>query len=101
VKHDRSPTKLQLASRISASLLGGFGFVWGLIALGTVLGTAAGLAYEDAKTLFYLFAFLVFAAVFCWAFAARSHVRVWCVLGGGGAAMTVLAWLGQRALLEM
>jgi hypothetical protein len=92
------PTPLQLVSRIAASLLGGFGFVWGFNALGTVLGVAAGLPYGDAQSLVYLFAFLVFVAAFCWAFAARSQLLVWGVLGGGGATMTLLAWLGLRAL---
>jgi hypothetical protein len=74
-------------------LLGGFTFVWGWNALGTVLGLAAGLPYDDAQTLVFLFAFLLFVAAFCWAFAARSLLLVWSVLGGGGATMTILAWL--------
>ena len=99
MKQDQTPTALSLASRIGASVFGGFTFVWGLCALGTVLGVAAGLDYEDALGVLYVVALLVFATVFCWAFAARSHFVVWSVLGGGGVAMTVLAWLGQRALL--
>ena len=99
VKYEQTPTRLQLASRVAASVFGGFGFVWGSVALGTVLGMAAGLDYEDALGLVYLVAFLVFVAAFCWAFVARSHVVVWSVLVGGGATMTLLAWLGQRALM--
>ena len=96
---EQPPTPLQVISRVGASLLGAFAFVWGLCALGTVAGIAVGLSYADSLTLLYLVAFFVFATAFCWAFIARSHLRVWCVLGGGGAAMTLLAWLGQRALM--
>lgn len=99
MKQDQLPTALQLTSRVFASLLGGFAFVWGVCALGTVLGVAAGLSFEDALTLQYLVAFLVFTATFCWAFAAPNHLIVWGVLGGGGATMTLLAWFGQRALM--
>jgi hypothetical protein len=91
-------TRLQLSSRVAASLLGGFGFVWGFNVLGTVLGVAAGLSYADAQSLVFLCAFLLFVSVFCWAFSARSQLLVWGVLGGGGATMTLLAWLGSRAL---
>jgi hypothetical protein len=97
--HDQTPPRLQLASRIAASLFGGFAFVWGFCALGTVLGVAAGLVYQDALALLYMVAFLVFAVAFCWAYAARSQLLVWAVLGGGGATMTLLAWFGRRALL--
>jgi hypothetical protein len=46
-----------------------------------------------------LLAFLVFLAVFCWAFAAPRLARVWAVLAGSGALMTGAAWLAQRALV--
>lgn len=92
-------TTFELISRIGAGLLGSFGFSWGFITLGTVLGVAVGFAYEEALTLLYLFAFLVFATAFCWSFTARSHFWVWAVLAGGGAAMTALAWIGLGTLM--
>ena len=92
------PAAPQLASRIAASLLGGYAFVWGWNALATVLGVWAGLPYHDAETLAYLIAFLLWVAAFCWAFAARNGALVWGVLAGGGATMTLLAWLASRAL---
>jgi len=89
----------QIVSRIAASLLGGYAFVWGFTTLGIVLGLALGLPYGQAQTLLFLLAFLVFLVCFCWAFAAASLARVWAVLAGGGAAMTGAAWLLSRMLV--
>ncbi|WP_077033958.1 hypothetical protein [Pelomonas sp. KK5] len=84
----------QIASRVGASFLGGWVFVWGLVMLGTVALLRAGLPYADAQTAMVLLAFLVWLAAFCWSYAAASALRVWLVLLGGGAAMTALgAWL--------
>jgi hypothetical protein len=83
---------LHVASRVSASLLGAYVFVSGFISLGTALGVVAGMPYGDAHTLLQLLAFLVFLAGFCWAFTARSVLRVWLTFGGGGALMTLGAW---------
>ncbi|WP_341892950.1 iron uptake protein [Variovorax sp. YR752] len=91
-------TRLHVASRVAASLAGGYAFVWGFATFGISLLVAAGMAYDEARTLIYLLAFLVFLAVFCWAFAAASLARVWAVLAGGGAAMTGAAWAMSRSL---
>ena len=45
-------------------------------------------------------AFLVFLVVFLWAFASSSVARVWAVLAGGGALMTLSAWLIQQSMLS-
>jgi hypothetical protein len=90
-------TGLQIASRVAASVLGGYAFVWGFTAFCIALGLAAGMAYDQAQTLAHLLAFLVFVACFCWAFAAARLARVWGVLAGGGALMTGLAWALTRA----
>lgn len=92
------PTPLHVASRVAASLLGGYAFVWGFATFGISLLAVAGMAYDEARTLVYLLAFLVFLAVFCWAFAAASLARVWVLLAGGGAAMTGAAWALSRTL---
>ncbi|MCK9564245.1 MAG: hypothetical protein M0R02_16145 [Bacteroidales bacterium] len=86
-------TPLHILSRVGAALLGGYCFVWGVTTLGIVLATALGMSFGEARTLFYLLAFLLFVAVFCWAFATASQLRAWLVLAGGGAAMTLLGWL--------
>jgi hypothetical protein len=88
-----------LVSRVFASLLGSYGFVWGFVTLVSVLGTAAGMPFGEARTLAYLLAFLVFLVCFCWAFTARSVARVWLVFVGGAVVMTALGWLGSNALL--
>jgi hypothetical protein len=88
---------VHVSSRVSASLLGAYLFVWGFISLGTALGVVAGMPYGDAHTSFQLLAFLVFLAGFCWAFTARSVLRVWLTFGGGGALMTFGArWLAEK-----
>ncbi|XXX76172.1 hypothetical protein WMF30_51835 [Sorangium sp. So ce134] len=94
-----APTALRIASRIGASLLGSYGFVWGFVTLGTVLGVAAGMPFEEAQTLVSLVAFLVFLACFCWAFTARSVLLVWLVFAAGAAAMSVIGWLTSRAMI--
>lgn len=86
-------------SRIAASMLGGYAFVWGFTTLAITLGVAAGMRYVEAQTMAFLLAFLVFLACFCWSYAASSATRVWAVLAGGGASMTCAAWLTMRALL--
>jgi hypothetical protein len=87
----------EIASRVGASLLGGWAFVWGFASLGIASLLAAGLSYDDAKTLVYLLAFLVYLVAFCWSFAAASATRVWLVLVGGGSIMTALAWWLTRS----
>jgi apolipoprotein N-acyltransferase len=92
-------TPRSIASRIAASLLGGWAFVWGFSTLGITALVASGQPYEEARTATMLLAFLVFLVAFCWAFAAASVARVWATLAGGAALMTSAAWLLQRAAL--
>jgi hypothetical protein len=87
-----------LVSRVAASLLGGYAFVWGFTTLLIALGLSGGWDYEEAEQLAYLLAFLVFLVVFLWAFASASLKRVWLVLAGGGALMTGAAWLLKDTL---
>jgi hypothetical protein len=93
-----TPGTIAIVSRVAASLLGGWLFVWGCTTLGIVLGLHAGVAYREAVELAYLLAFLLFLTVVCWAFAAASVARVWAVLAGGGALMSLLAWALARIL---
>jgi hypothetical protein len=88
----------QVTARVGAGVLGGWLFTWGSTTLGIALLVAAGMPYGEARTFLYLLAFVVFLVAFLWAFASASVLRVWLVLGGGGAAMTVAAWLTARAL---
>ena len=95
---DVSVHSLSILSRVAASLLGGYVFVWGFVTLGITLLMKAGMGYEQAQTLVYLIAFLIFLFCFCWAYVAASLARVWAVLAGGGVAMTGAAWLLARTL---
>lgn len=92
-------SRVHLASRIAAGMLGGYAFTWGFIALLIGLLFAAKMEFHDAEALGYILGFIVFLGVFLWAFSARSLARVWLVLAGGGASMSGAAWLVQRALL--
>jgi hypothetical protein len=85
-----------VASRVAASLVGGYAFTWGFVTLAIALLLIVGMSYDEALTLVYLLAFLVLLFVFCWSFVAASVTRVWVVLAGGGVAMTVAAWLLSR-----
>ena len=85
-----------VVSRIAAAVFGGYAFVWGFTTLLIALALVLRLPYGDAQTTAYLLAFLVFLGAFLWAFSARRVLLVWLVLGGGGAAMTTLAWTLTR-----
>lgn len=93
-----TPHWVSVTSRVAASLVGGYVFVWGFITLIIALGLAGGAEYEEAQTLAYLLAFLVFLGAFLWAFATASLARTWLVLAGGGATMTGAAWLLTHSL---
>lgn len=97
--HTPTALQMQIISRIAASLLGGWLFTWGFTTLGIAALVALGMRYGEAQTLLFLLAFIVFLVVFVWAFAAASVKRVWLVLAGGGAAMTLAAWLLTGALV--
>lgn len=89
-----------LIARIAAALLGGYVFTWGFVSIGVVGLTASGVDFHDAETAVLMLAFLIFLFGFLWAFAARSVVRVWAVLAGGGGAMTFAAWAAQQVMLS-
>ncbi|MFY9514532.1 MAG: iron uptake protein [Rubrivivax sp.] len=93
------PKSLHIASRVAASLLGGWAFVWGFTALAIAGQVAAGRPFNEAHTAAMLLAFLLFLSVFCWSFATASLLRVWAVLAGGALVMTAAAWWLQSSLV--
>jgi len=99
VEPARHPAWLPVVLRIAAALAGGYAFTWGAAALAIAGLAAAGMDFEEAEHAVMLLAFIVFLVAFLWAHACRSLVRVWVVLAGGGALMTLFAWLLQRCLL--
>lgn len=95
----RDRSRLSVAARIGAALLGGYAFTWAFTALGIAVLMALGGDFHEAETALMLLAFLVFLPLFLWAFAAASLARVWTVLGGGALLMTAVAWGLQRVLV--
>jgi hypothetical protein len=92
-------TYLPVINRIAAALLGGYGFTWGFCVLAIAGLTAVGVSFHEAETGVMLLAFLVFLCLFLWAFAAKSLLKVWLVLGGGGLLMTGAALVLQGFLV--
>ncbi|QBE66256.1 iron uptake protein [Pseudoduganella lutea] len=91
--------RFHIVSRTAAAVLGGYAFTWGVVAFGTALLFAAGMAFHDAEHLAYIVGFLVYLVAFLVSFAARSLPRVWLVLAGGGASLAVAASLLQQQLV--
>lgn len=93
-------TVLQAVNRITAAILGGYAFTWGITVLGITAMVALGIDFHEAETGMSLVAFLIFLGLFLWAFAAASMIRVWVVLAGGGALMLFASTLLQHSLLN-
>ena len=93
------PSRLAALWRALAAIGGGYAFCWGFVALGVAGLYALGMSFHDAEHLSSILAFLVYVMAFLWAFTARSLLRVWAVLAGGGVLMAVLASLLQARLL--
>lgn len=91
---------LPIINRVSAALLGGYGFTWGFCALGIAGLAAMGVSFHEAETGVMLLAFLLFLGLFLWTFAAKSMVKVWLVFIGGGAVMTGMALAIQNMLVN-
>lgn len=92
-------SRRHILARVAAALIGGYAFVWGGFALGVAGLFALGMSFHDAEHLCAILAFLVYLVVFLWSFAASDVRRVWLVLAGGGAVMTVLASVIQSVLI--
>ena len=95
----RGRTHRRLVLHLVVALLGGYLFTWGVTTLGVTALVALGVDFHEAETLLLLLAFLIFLAVFLWAFATRL-VRAGVALGGGAVFMTAAAWGLQRFLLS-
>lgn len=89
----------QVLSRIGASVVGGYVFVWGFMA--SVLAGLYGLGvpFHDAETLANILGLLVYLVVFLWAFATPHLMRAWSILLGCGALMAASAGLIQYSLI--
>lgn len=94
-----STSRLAIASRIAAAVLGGYAFCWGFVALAVAGLYALGMAFHDAEHLGAILAFLLYLGAFCWAFVTPRPWRAWAVLVGGGGAMAAAASLLQYLIL--
>jgi len=73
----RSPAWLQILSRSSAALLGGYALSY---AASACLARILPLAATDAVIVATLPAFLFYTAAILWAFACRDALRAWALL---------------------
>lgn len=95
----RRVTRLHVAARVAAAVLGGYVFAWGVVAAATSLLFAADMEFHDAEFLGAVLGLLAYLVVFLWAFAARRLVVVWLVLAGGGALLAGAGSLVQSFLV--
>ncbi len=91
-------SRLQVASRVAAAVVGGYGFAWGVVALGAVAFFASGMDFHDAEFLAGLIGILAYLCVFLWAVATPRLGRCWLLLLGAGAVMTAAASALQAVL---
>lgn len=94
-----APAGLVLAHRFVAAIFGAYIFAWGFIALGTAGLFALGMPFHDAEHLSSMLVFLVYLGAFLWAFIAKSMLRLWLLLAGGGGLMVAGASLLQHFLV--
>ncbi len=90
-------TRLHIAARVAAAVLGGYAFAWGVVAAVTSLSFAIGMEFHDAEFLGAVVGLLAYLTVFLWAFAARRLAvglaaagRWWCTAGGHGFARAIV-----------
>ncbi|MFZ6640143.1 iron uptake protein [Undibacterium sp. TC4M20W] len=95
----QAPARLVLAHRFVVAILGAYIFSWGFITLGMAGLFALGMSFHDAEHLSSMLVFLVYLGAFLWAFIAKSMLRLWLLLGGGGALMAVCASALQHTLV--
>ena len=92
-------TRLHIAGRVAAAVLGGYVFAWGVVAAVTSLAFAVGMEFHDAEFVGAVVGLLAYLSVFLWAFAARRLAVVWLVLAGGGALLAGTGSLVQSFLV--
>jgi hypothetical protein len=85
-----------LVSRLGAGIFGAYVFTWGFITLLAGGLLTMGVAFHEATDLAWMLGLLVYLVSFCFAFIATKLTRVWLLLGGGGALMTLAGgWLSR------
>jgi hypothetical protein len=93
-----SATRLRVASRVAAAVLGGYVFAWGTVAAVTGLLSATGMEFHDAEFLGAVAGLLAYLVAFLCTVATPRLARAWLVLLGAGALMTATASFVQSLL---
>ena len=80
------------AVRLALVAVGGY---WVVAGVGSAAAAALSLLLDrsEAVVLMAMLAFLIYLALLIWGFAEPRLVRLWWVLGGGGAAAFAAQWL--------
>jgi len=89
-----------IASRIFVSLVGGYLFTWGLIAVVIAALVPLGVEFHDVEMGMLMLGLLLYLSLFLWGMASNKLIRLWLVLFGGGVMMTVLASALQHFFLQ-
>lgn len=89
-----------IASRIFASLVGGYLFTWGLIAVAIATLMPLGVEFHDVEMAMLMLGLLLYLSLFLWGMASNRLVWLWLILFGGGVMMTVLASVIQQSFLQ-
>ena len=89
-----------IASRIFASLVGGYLFTWGLIAITIATLIPLGIEFHDVEMGMLMLGLLVYLSLFLWGMATDKLIWLWLILFGGGVTMTVLASVVQQSFLQ-
>jgi len=92
-----SHSATHIVSRLCAGIVGSYAFTWGFIALLAGALLSLGFEFHEATDLAWMLGLLVYLVGFCFAFVAISLPRIWLVLGGGGALMTLTGWWLSRS----
>lgn len=88
-----------ILSRVLAAVLGGYALIWSIAAFGMTTLVMLGVDFHDAEAGMFMLAFLIYPAVFLWAFAARSQRVVWLTLMLTAPVLLLSAfWLQQRII---
>lgn len=91
-------SRWHVTSRVLAGVVGSYVFTWGFIALLATSLLSLGVEFHEATNLAAMLGFLVYLGAFCYAFVAEALGRVWFILAGGGALMTLAGWWLSRSL---
>lgn len=89
---ERLPAWLALALRIAGAIVGGYAVTALAVAACSAALAHAGMARSEAVALCAMLGFVLYLVLALWAFAVRSVLRLWLVLGALSALLALLWW---------